>query len=96
MNPGSQLMGLDVLMPIFGSSRSRDSPPSSPSASAASRSRARVLKGVGESRGRDLELRIRDLTDQVEALTAEVRDLRSARSFDQKLLESKEHVTSAL
>jgi hypothetical protein len=56
----------------------------------------RELKGVGDGRGSDLALRIRDLTDQVEALTAEVYDVRSAQSFDQKLLESKEHETSAL
>ena len=48
---------------------------------------AKELKG-----GRDIELetRIAELTEQVESLTAEVRELRSARSFDEKLLGSRE------
>ena len=51
---------------------------------------ARELRGVGDGRGSELELRVRDLTEQVEALTAEVHQLRSAQAFDQKLLEAKE------
>ena len=57
---------------------------------------ARELKGVGDGRGSDLELNVRHLTDQVEALTSEVRELRAAQAFDQKLLESKEPEPSAL
>ena len=45
---------------------------------------ARELRGTqGEGR---LELRVAELTEQVDALTAEVHELRSARSFDEKLL----------
>ena len=51
---------------------------------------ARELKGVGDGRGPELELRIRDLTDQVEALTSEVHELRAAQSFDERLLTPKE------
>jgi len=56
---------------------------------------ARELKGVGDGRGSDVDLRIRDLTEQVEALASEVHELRSAHAFDQRLLESKEHQPSA-
>lgn len=55
---------------------------------------ARELKGVGDGRGSELELRIRDLTDQVEALASEVHELRAAQSFDQRLLASKEREPS--
>lgn len=41
-----------------------------------------------------LERRIMELTDQVESLTAEVHELRTARSFDEKLLASKESADS--
>ena len=51
---------------------------------------AREFKGVGEGRSLELELRVRDLTDQVEALTSEVHELRSVQSFDRELLESTE------
>lgn len=51
---------------------------------------ARELRGVGDGRGSEMELRLRDLTEQVEALTTEVHQLRSERAFDQKLLEAKE------
>jgi hypothetical protein len=51
---------------------------------------ARELNGFGGGSGTELEIRIAQLTDQVESLTAEVHELRSAQSFDQKLLESKE------
>ncbi|MDX1647278.1 MAG: hypothetical protein R3304_09040 [Longimicrobiales bacterium] len=36
----------------------------------------------------DLEMRLAELTEQVESLTAEVRELRAAQSFDEKLLSS--------
>lgn len=38
----------------------------------------------------EIEVRLMELTDQVEALGAEVRELRAVRSFDQKLLEPQE------
>ena len=56
---------------------------------------ARELKGFGDGRGSELELRVRELTEQVESLTLEVHELRSAQSFDQKLLESKEAAESS-
>lgn len=56
---------------------------------------ARELRGVGDGQGTGLELRVADLTEQVEALTAEVHQLRSAQSFDQKLLDSTERAPSA-
>ena len=48
---------------------------------------AKELKMGGNPR---LEDQIAALTDQVESLTAEVRELRSVQSFDQKLLGSRE------
>ena len=56
---------------------------------------ARELRGVGDGRGSELHLRIAELTDQVEALTAEVHELRSAQAFDQKLLTQKESEPTA-
>lgn len=49
---------------------------------------ARELKGGGGST--ELELRVAELTEQVEVLSAEVSELRSAQSFDRKLLGSRE------
>lgn len=49
---------------------------------------ARELKGGGGST--ELELRVAELTEQVELLSAEVSELRSAQSFDRKLLGSRE------
>lgn len=46
---------------------------------------ARELKMGGSPR---LERRIEQLTEQVESLTAEVHELRSAQSFDRKLMGS--------
>lgn len=43
--------------------------------------------------GSELELRIAELTEQVEALGSEVRELRSGQAFDRKLLSSKETST---
>lgn len=54
---------------------------------------ARELKGIGDGGGSELELRVADLTEQVEALTAEVHELRSAQAFDQKLLGSRENAS---
>lgn len=48
---------------------------------------ARELRGM---KGTELELRVTELTEQVEALTEEVHQLRSAQSFDRKLLSSRE------
>lgn len=48
---------------------------------------ARELKGTKST---ELELRVAELTEQVESLTEEVRELRSAQSFDRKLLGSRE------
>jgi hypothetical protein len=48
---------------------------------------ARELKGAKST---ELELRVNELTEQVDALTDEVRELRSAQSFDRKLLGSRE------
>ncbi len=49
---------------------------------------ARELKMGGGTR--ELERRVMELTDQVESLTTEVHELRTARSFDQRLLASRE------
>lgn len=57
---------------------------------------AREMRGVGEGRGTELHLQIAELAEQVESLGAEVRELRSAQAFDQKLLEPKEHTPSPL
>lgn len=52
---------------------------------------ARELRGMnGPDAGR-LRNQVEDLTEQVEALTQEVRRLRAAQSFDEKLLASREH-----
>ena len=48
---------------------------------------ARELKMGGNPK---LERRIEELTDQVQSLTAEVHELRAARSFDEKLLGARE------
>jgi len=49
---------------------------------------ARELKGHGAS-SPQLERRLELLTEQVESLTSEVRELRSLRAFDQELLATK-------
>ena len=49
---------------------------------------ARELRGPGGG-GTELHLKVQDLTDQVESLTAEVHQLRSAQAFDQKLVEAR-------
>ncbi len=56
---------------------------------------ARELRpgGLGTDGGTELHLRVADLTEQVEVLTSEVRELRAAQSFDQRLLESRESVS---
>lgn len=51
---------------------------------------ARELRGLNAPDGSRLQNQVEDLTEQVEALTAEVRELRAAQSFDQKLLSSRE------
>jgi hypothetical protein len=50
---------------------------------------ARELGSGRSSGGTALELKLADLTEQLEALTTEVDELRAAQSFDQRLLESK-------
>ena len=57
---------------------------------------ARELRGAGGEGGTELHLKIADLTEQVDALTSEVRELRSAQAFDQRLLESKDAVSESL
>ena len=47
---------------------------------------ARELKGTGNGGGTELDIRVADLTEQVELLSAEVHQLRAAQSFDEKLL----------
>lgn len=49
---------------------------------------ARELKLGGKDS--QLEQRVAELTEQVESLSSEVHELRSAQSFDQKLLGSRE------
>jgi hypothetical protein len=58
---------------------------------------ARELRGDGQGGGTEFHIELRELTEQVDALTAEVHRLRSAQVFDQKLLEgrSAETTTSA-
>jgi len=45
---------------------------------------ARELRGAG--REGQLEIRVAELTEQVDALAADLHELRSARSFDEELL----------
>jgi hypothetical protein len=47
---------------------------------------ARELRGVGALPAPEAERRIEELTDHLEALTAEVERLREAQRFDEKLL----------
>ena len=54
---------------------------------------ARELGGGGGNA--ELKLQIRDLAEQVESLSTEVRELRAAQSFDRRLIESRSPVTTA-
>lgn len=55
---------------------------------------ARELKGLGNGRAPQLDYQVEALTEQVEALTREVQRLQAAQSFDEKLLESRETMSS--
>ena len=55
---------------------------------------ARELKGLGNGGGPRLNDQVEALSEQVEALTREVQRLQAAQAFDEKLLESRETVTS--
>lgn len=55
---------------------------------------ARELRGLGHGRPPQLDGQVEALTEQVEALTREVQRLQAAQAFDQKLLESRETVSS--
>jgi hypothetical protein len=55
---------------------------------------ARELRGLGNGRAPQLDYQVEALTEQVEALTREVQRLQAAQSFDEKLLESRETVSS--
>jgi len=48
---------------------------------------ARELRGAGALQEGEAQRRVAELTEQVEALTHEVEQLREARSFDERLLE---------
>jgi hypothetical protein len=50
---------------------------------------ARELKGAGILQSAEAERRLEELREQVETLSAEVERLREARSFDERLLESR-------
>ncbi len=54
---------------------------------------ARELRGTGGIGTTELQLRVQDLSEQVEALTAEVSQLRSGQAFDQRLLAGREYAT---
>ena len=54
---------------------------------------ARELGAGRATGGTELELKLADVTEQLHVLTAEVRELRAAQSFDKKLLESRETVS---
>lgn len=49
-----------------------------------------LARELRSTKSTELELRVADLAEQVENLTEEVRELRSAQSFDRKLLGSRE------
>ncbi len=51
---------------------------------------ARELGSGRNTGGTELEIKLADLTEQLDALTSEVSELRTAQSFDQRLLESRE------
>lgn len=51
---------------------------------------ARELRGLGGSDPSRLQSQVEDLTEQVELLAGEVRQLRAAQSFDERLLASRE------
>jgi len=55
---------------------------------------ARELRGLGNGRAPQMDYQVEALTEQVEALTREVQRLQAAQSFDEKLLESRETVSS--
>ena len=50
---------------------------------------AREMRGVGSGGGQAMEIRMAELTDQVEALTTEVQALRAAQAFDNRLIEAR-------
>ena len=50
---------------------------------------ARELRGSGMGGATELELKVGDLTEQVDALTHEVHQLRAAKAFDERLLENR-------
>ena len=50
---------------------------------------ARELRGGGAEGGTELLIRVQDLTEQVETLTAEMHQLRSAQAFDERLMEGR-------
>lgn len=89
-------MGLDFLVPIFGilivlvpvtgltvilTARFAAKP--------IVESLAQLRVGGGGPGPTELQLQVQDLTENVEALTAEVHRLREAQAFDRKLLEDK-------
>ena len=47
---------------------------------------AREFKGLGGSEGTELQLTVLELTEQVEALRGEIRELKAAQAFDRRLL----------
>ena len=49
----------------------------------------------GNSANAELKLQLRDLTEQIGSLSAEVHELRAAQSFDRRLIESRSPVTTA-
>lgn len=49
---------------------------------------AREMRGLSGGSGQAVHLQIAELSDQVEALTTEVRELRAAQAFDESLIES--------
>jgi len=51
---------------------------------------ARELGSGQNTGGTELEIKLADLTEQLDALTTEVGELRAAQSFDQRLLESRD------
>jgi hypothetical protein len=51
---------------------------------------ARELGSGRNTSGTELELRLADVTEQLDTLTLEVHELRAAQSFDQRLLAANE------
>ena len=57
---------------------------------------ARELGSGRDAGGTALDIKVADLTEQLDALTTEVNELRAAQSFDQRLLESRETAPNTL